>query len=89
MDNYLKVKNIVIDVALGKEYKITLRNPSGKGKTSELKRYQPFIGRLIQITDDHLTFRSINYRESFLKIDFAIKTYLISEINGKLVDVSY
>lgn len=89
MNNYLKVKNIAIDVVLGREYKIILRNPSGKGKNNQHQKYKPFIGTLVQITDDHLTFKSNKYRESFLKVDFAISHYLISEISGKLVDVSY
>lgn len=88
MNNHLKVKNIVIDVVLGREYKIILRNPSGK-KNNQHQKYNPFIGTLIQITDDHLTFKNNKYKESFLKVDFAIRHYLISESSGKLVDVSY
>lgn len=91
MDKLLKVKNIVIDVKKGKEYHISLRNPSGKSKNSDHLKYRPFEGILIQDTLNHLTFRNIKlgYSESFLKVDFAINHYLIREKSGKLVDVSY
>ncbi len=94
MENLIIVKNIRINVTIGKEYQISLRNKSGKDKDNI--RYNPFEGELIQETINHLTFQNKenNYCESFLKKDFAIKYYEIRERKGRkkwseLLNVSF
>lgn len=83
MENLIKIKNININVDIGKEYQVSLRNQSGKNKDSI--RYDPFVGELIQDTMNHLTFKNMNnnYCESFLKKDFAIRAYEIREKVGR------
>lgn len=94
MENLIIVKNIRINVTIGKKYQVSLRNKSGKDKDNI--RYNPFEGELIQETINHLTFKNNenNYCESFLKKDFAIKYYEVRERRGikkwsELLNVSF
>lgn len=68
-----KIPELDENIKLGKRYRVRKTNP-GKNCTSEL------TGELIQITDTFYTFKNRNRAESYLKIDFIIGDYQISEV---------
>ncbi len=74
--NNIKSKIAELDgnIELGRKYHVKKFGSKDKFTTKN------FIGELIQITDTFYTFKNRNRAESYLKIDFIIGDYQISEV---------
>lgn len=68
------LKKLDSKIKLGKKYRIKKTGYIGK---SDIEK---FTGELVQITDTFYTFKNRNRAESYLKIDFIIGDYQISEV---------